>query len=516
MKKFISKSINQSFFRHKQENEQIHNVVNRSSAIFYFINSPNVSTEIHFLNYWKEKRALTDINLKLTFRTMRGELFHESNEKIEKAGSHIKSIKSILNIINNNIEEGSIELEFTSRSNMFISYPAVIVRYIGKNWHTSAHSSQRIFSKSSGDGKELLSGKLFIAEEGNICIPDNDSSPFFIVHNGPIELPSQDIEHKVIREDGKQKIFIQKDIKFKPYETKLFRLKKIYEYKKFAQDKLVTFTIKFLTSGVFSRLIAGFEKSECWSIDHTNFAATTGSPTKDFFIPNNVKDFKNLVFNLPFQPDWNNFVLIPPSYPLNESYEVTMNEINKEGKIIKKSKVVCGRNKEQKSFPKFCFNNKSNNPKINPEFIFFNKYKLPKRFHMVVSYQKGKALPGFVVEGPTPYTTPEIRTRWLPLFGNNCENYIIIANQQIGFEAPQDITFLVNLFNNFNELPLQNNLFIKAFECKHFHISELFPNYKDYLKEKTGWLYLVADKKQRCNIHYASVLSESIACDHAF
>ena len=62
----------------------------------------------------------------------------------------------LMNIINNNIEEGSIELEFTSRSNMFISYPAVIVRYIGKNWHTSAHSSQRIFSKSSGDGKELL------------------------------------------------------------------------------------------------------------------------------------------------------------------------------------------------------------------------------------------------------------------------------------------------------------------------------------------------------------------------
>ena len=39
MKKFISDSINQSFFKHKQENEQINKVVNRSSAIFYFVNS---------------------------------------------------------------------------------------------------------------------------------------------------------------------------------------------------------------------------------------------------------------------------------------------------------------------------------------------------------------------------------------------------------------------------------------------------------------------------------------------
>ena len=516
MEKFISDSISQSFFKHKQENEQTHKVVNRSSAIFYFVNSPNISTELHFLNYWKEKRALSDINLKLTLRTMKGKILHQSSEKIEKTGSYFKSIKSILKNFTNNIKEGSVELEFSSKSNMFISYPAVIVRYIGKNWHTSAHSSQRIFSKSSGDGEELLSGKLFIAEEGNICITDNDCSPFFIIHNGPIELPLQDIEHKVIREDGKEKIFIQKDIKFKPYETKLFRLDKIYEYKKFAKDKQVTFIIKFLACGIFSRLIAGFEKGECWSIDHTNFAAITGSPTKDIFIPHKDKDFKNLVFNLPFQPEWNNYVLIPPSYPSNESYEIKVNEISKKGEIIKKSKIICGRNKEEKSFPKFCFNNENKNYEINPEFIISNKYKLPKRFHMVISYQKGEELPGFIVEGPTPHTTPGIRSRWLPLFGDDCENYIIISNQQIGFDKAQDIIFNISLFNNFNELPIRKKLLIKAYQCKHFHISEIYPNYKDFLKERPGWLYLVADKKQRCNIHYASVLSNSIACDHAF
>ena len=104
MEKFISDSINQSFFKHKQENEQINKVVNRSSAIFYFVNSPNISTELHFLNYWKEKRALSDINLKLTLRTMKGELLHQINEKVEKTGSHFKSIKSILNDLKNNIK----------------------------------------------------------------------------------------------------------------------------------------------------------------------------------------------------------------------------------------------------------------------------------------------------------------------------------------------------------------------------------------------------------------------------
>ena len=38
-------------------------------------------------------------------------------------------------------------MEFLSTDDMVISYPAVIVRYIGKNWHTTAHTSQRILVK---------------------------------------------------------------------------------------------------------------------------------------------------------------------------------------------------------------------------------------------------------------------------------------------------------------------------------------------------------------------------------
>ena len=135
---------------------------------------------------------------------------------------------------------------------------------------------------------------------------------------------------------------------------------------------------------------------------------------------------------------------------------------------------------------------------------------------MVISYQKGIGLPGFIVDGPIPFTTKGIRTRWLPLFGGNCENYIIISNRILGSEKPEEVIFNINLFNSFNEKANYKEIKIKAFESRCIHISEICPDSQNFLKNKPGWLYLIADKEQRCNIHYASLLGDSIACDHAF
>ena len=66
---------------------------------------------------------------------------------------------------------------------MFIAYPALVVRYIGENWHTVAHSSQRILASSSGDGTNIKPG---LSCEGNVSIPAGKGiRPFFIIHNGP-------------------------------------------------------------------------------------------------------------------------------------------------------------------------------------------------------------------------------------------------------------------------------------------------------------------------------------------
>ena len=514
MKKIANKSTKQFFFKHNHENIEEHKIVNRSSGIFYFINTSAISTELHYLNYWREKRSLSNVFLRLTFRSMQGDLLNTLEEKVENIGSHIKSIKSILNQLKISEKEGSVEMEFFSNDDMFISYPAVVIRYLGTNWHTSAHTSQRIFSKNSGDNKELLSGTLLSAEEGNIAISDLDSSPFFIIHNGPIELPSQNIVHEIIRSDGEIKSYTQKNIKFKPYETKIIKPLDLFEYSDFAKNKLVTFTIKFLTTGIFSRLIAGFEKDNCWSIDHTNFAANYGSSAKDVLKPNKEKNFKNLVFNFPINPEWNNSAIFPPSYPENRSYEITLNGIDINGKVILNSEIVCGRNKKEEFFPKFEFS--KNELNFNPEFIISNRKEIPKRFHMVISYQKGIGLPGFIVDGPIPFTTKGIRTRWLPLFGGNCENYIIISNRILGSEKPEEVIFNINLFNSFNEKANYKEIKIKAFESRCIHISEICPDSQNFLKNKPGWLYLIADKEQRCNIHYASLLGDSIACDHAF
>ena len=63
-----TKSQKRAFFQH---NESTLNVpINRSSSVFYFLESNAVSTQIHFMNYWLEKRNNKDILLKITLRKM--------------------------------------------------------------------------------------------------------------------------------------------------------------------------------------------------------------------------------------------------------------------------------------------------------------------------------------------------------------------------------------------------------------------------------------------------------------
>ena len=125
-----------------------------------------------------------------------------------------------------------------------------------------------------------------------------------------------------------------------------------------------------------------------------------------------------------------------------------MNIKNKKGITVNSKDVLCGRDKGQEFFPRFNFN--INNKDLSPEFIISNPEELPKRFHMILTYQKDEGMPGFIVDGPIPYTTPGIKSRWLPLFGGGSENFIIISNRSIGSEKPSTIKFKMYMYNNFN------------------------------------------------------------------
>ena len=164
-----TQTTSKAFFKH---NEPTLNVdINRSSSVFYFYESSSINTQIHFMNYWLEKRNNKDILLKITLRNMEGIIIYVSEKDIYEIGAHVIHLKDLISTLSKDkkCKEGSIELEFFSKHNLVMPYPALVVRYVGENWHTCAHSTQRNFSIDSGDTNQRIN-EPSIAEEGNITI----------------------------------------------------------------------------------------------------------------------------------------------------------------------------------------------------------------------------------------------------------------------------------------------------------------------------------------------------------
>jgi len=511
----MNKIIKKEFFKHNEPTLKV--PITRTSAVFYFMESNQVSTQIHFMNYWLEKRNNQDILLKISIRAMSGLKLFEHEKKIFDIGAHIIHLKDILKMFSSdeNYYEGSIELEFFSKQNLFIPFPALVVRYIGKNWHTSAHSTQRHFSIDSGDTEERIND-LIEAEEGNITIHDNKNyEPFFIIHNGKRNLNNEKLLITITSKSGKEIISSPIFLDWSSFQTRVFNLTDLINFRSFLEGEIGTFRVKFTASGIFARIIAGYRspKDGHWSIDHTNFAAKEGTILDDVFETFKQPSFKNLVFNVPnnFDDNWECYSDIYPTSPVKGS-SVEINCLDPYGEKIKSTSLLLNKESENAIQRIEC------NEKHNYELIFFNKKALPRRFHVGVQYKIKSGNYGFLTDGPIPHDANGVTTRWMPLFDSNtCKNYMLIANRTLGDNSPERVKFTVKLFNSFGDKPILSNFNLEGSESKSHNIANLFDNYETYLNGSTGWLYLTSETPNHCVIHYASVKSDNnIACDHAF
>ena len=504
-----------SFFKFNEDLLRVKQpVVNRTSAIFYFCHNDNMTTQIHFMNYWLIKRDFVDISCDITLRTMKGEMIYQNSTKIESKGAYIIEIRKLLEDANLTIPEGSIEIEFFSKNDLVISYPAALIRYVGNDWHTLAHSTQRIFSEDSGDSFDRINN-IQEAEEGNITIHKDESlEPFFIIHNGEKHLSETNIEIKVTSVDGAEMISVIKNVVWDPYQTRIFQLKDILNYRKILKKNRGTFSVKYKVLGIFPRIIAGCRSSVngSWSIDHTNFAASDGPVQNDVFDVSQEKEFKNLVFCIPnnFKDKWECFADIYPTYP-NDDYDITINKHYSDNSV--KSQILKLKKGTMSGFPRI---DVSEN--VNHEIIFNHKEKLPRRFHMGIHYRIGSGNYGFLTDGPIPHSSFATKSKWLPIFDpHNCENFILIANRSLGNEKSENHHAQLKLFNSFDDEPIIKKIKILANQSICLNFKELFPDFDNFMHEKSGWIYMTFDERQRCVIHYASVKNNnSLATCHVF
>ena len=271
----MNTEIKKSFFSHNEAPNAP--TVNRSSAVFYFRENDEITTQVHFMNYWLEKKGISNVTLKLTIRDMSGKACLTVEKFIDNVGGYVINLKDFLSLFvaEKSLKEGSVELEFFSDDNLFFPYPAVVVRYLGDDWHSSTHTCQRNFHLLSGDTDDRIEG-TFEAEEGNITIPADDKyETFFIIHNGKNEVKNSDLEVTITSSDGNQKTSNPITIDWQAHETKIFNLSDFVDYKEFFNNEIGTFTVRFSVSGVFSRIVCGqrLAENKDWSIDHSNFAA---------------------------------------------------------------------------------------------------------------------------------------------------------------------------------------------------------------------------------------------------
>ena len=505
-----------SFFKFNEDTLRDPVVVTRSAAVFYFCHDENMTTQIHFMNYWVEKKKVVDITMRITLRIMSGETIYEKQTKITSQGAHIIELGELLKEaqLTKKISEGSIEIEFFSAENLVIAYPAAIVRYVGNNWHTLSHSTPRYFSKSSGDN-ELRLSEIQKAEEGNITINNDDEyEPFFIIHNGGKSIPQTNIEINITSSDGTEFYEIIKNIEWIPYQTRIFHVKDFIDYKKFLKKNHGMLTIKYQVCGSFPRMIAGNKSNitGSWSIDHTNFAAIEGPVQNDVFSVSPDKDFKNLVFCIPnnFKDKWECFADIYPTYP-DDNYKINVNKIKLNGDTSTKNLTL--HKGTPSGFPRIHVSENA-----NYELIFNHNTKLPRRFHMGIHYRIGSGNYGFLTDGPMPASSNPTRTRWWPVLDpHSCKNFVMIANRVLGDEKPKDFELQFKLFNAFNEEPLVGKYLIHSNQTICLNVDELFLGFNNFMHEKSGWIYMTCDDPHRCVVHYASCKNQnSLALCHAF
>ena len=232
----------------------------RSSSIFY--KPKNIKTTISFSNYWEFKNNLS-VGLVISIRDMKGTLI------LRKEVSFSNS--NVINYIVSEVEEGSIEVEAFSNTNLRIPYAAIMVVYETENGVSMVHTYGRNHSLI-----ELEDDKA-IVEAHESCWSlrtDNNITNKAVFHNGHVPIDAQQAIFIVTRDDGKEKKINFKIPSIMPFETIIFNAEEIVpNLKKFLSDHYCWGTLHFNSNSSFTRLLILWENkaSKEIQVTHSNF-----------------------------------------------------------------------------------------------------------------------------------------------------------------------------------------------------------------------------------------------------
>ena len=134
---------------------QKESIFNSSSTVFWclFDKDKQIDTVISFLNHFLLKRKITSVSMRLSVRTMGGDLLNEVIENINSPKVYSYSITELLK--NSSITKGefSVYIEFTSVDNLAVPFCAVTSEVVSRNTFDIVHTYGRALECSEFGSK---------------------------------------------------------------------------------------------------------------------------------------------------------------------------------------------------------------------------------------------------------------------------------------------------------------------------------------------------------------------------
>jgi hypothetical protein len=513
----------EGFFKHR-EHELQKTPILRSSAVFYVLQSGAVSTEILLFNYWFHKRGVKDLTLVLTLRDIGGLVVYRGSELISFMGARTVTVTELLQYVGRSSEsfEGALEIEVLSSVNLHIPYPAVVVRYHGAGWHSTAHSYSRFLSESSGDSVERIKAVQLTCEGNWTVHADPGLDTFFVVHNGPCPIEPHEMRLALTNHRGERLEATLPDISYMPRETRRFFPGRHMDVTGHLDGKPGCLEIATRVGGVFPRMLCGHVRATdgALSVDHSNFNYTGQAGLQDCLPTSEAGTRKPLGFVVPTlaDTDWSCWADFYPTYP-DRGYSGKFVVRAADGHEVARSAAIIGET-ERSGIVRVPISDlvAPHDERGAVDFTITHPDRVPTRFHMGIHYRYRNGLPAFLIDGPMPYTAAGVRSRWFPaLFGVDTRTLLLISNQVFDSDAATNLCYEVEVHNSRAGKPLHERFELPAGATLAQDLREFIPGIEAFLGGDAGWVVLKADQPALSVVHYMMLKGkDSLAVDHAF
>jgi hypothetical protein len=488
----------------------------RSSAIFPAFQSPEVFTRLIFLGYWQLKRQIPEIQAQVSIREGSGALLTQKKWVIGSAKAYQIELKEF---IAREQFTGTIELEFSSSSDLVFPYPAVTVNYYGPAFSTVVHTAQRTYN----DAEDLKRNSVQHVPESGFTIYSNQNiEPFVSLINGRKPQPAQTAALIFYNADGEAKsIDISLD-PFDSYELRLLYLREWIDLPSFLKGKPGTCKLDFQLQDIFPRLLAGnrIKSPPAYVISHTYYDCSRSNSPSDFWSPSDPAWHPaSLMFPIMGGSHFTSIDLYPIYSPAPFTLDLEIYDEN--GKLQVKKERFLTVDESSSSFQTISLEEFSQKDASLAARLIAHPaatQPIPARIKIAINIGcRGKGLPCNVCTNLQPYvpafSAKKQSFKWVPFLADQAKPLTFIMNSSCAKDLNAPALTHLTFFRESDTSTISRDVSIPP---QGFYAIQLDSELKEFFQGKVGWVSAQTSNPYTTTYYFAENPSGIIGGDHGF